>query len=77
MGNVISHHIRGWGTDEESLYDMVAFKNGEENILFVVGGFGGTPSFHQPGAQYKCHYAGVAVRCNEQHMFTLSTSELQ
>ena len=53
---------------------MVAFKDGEEDILFVVGGHGTTPSYHQHGAQY-VKVTDVYVRCNEQHMFTLSTSE--
>ena len=53
--------------------DMVAFRDGEEDILCVVAGFGLTPSHHQPGAQY---IFGVKyTRCNEQHMFSLSTSE--
>ena len=54
--------------------DMVAFKDGEEDILFVVGGDGTTPSSRQPGAQYE-KATDVHIRCNEQHMFTLSTSE--
>ena len=53
---------------------MVAFKDGEEAILFVVGGSGTTPSSRQPGAQYEEIFSGC-VRTNEQHMFTLSTSE--
>ena len=53
---------------------MVAFKDWEEDILFVVGGGGTTPSYRQPGAQYEKD-TDVYVRCNEQHMFTLSTSE--
>ena len=53
---------------------MVAFKDGEEDILFVVGGYGTTPSSRQPGAQYEKTIGGY-VRTNEQHMFTLSTSE--
>ena len=53
---------------------MVAFKDGEEDILFVVGGYGTTPSSRQPGAQYMKLYGNI-VWCNEQHMFTLSTSE--
>ena len=52
---------------------MVAFRDGEEDILCVVAGRGLTPSHRQPGAQYKTDY-GVA-RCNEQHMFSLSSSE--
>ena len=55
--------------------DMVAFKDGKEDILFVVGGVGSTPSSRQPGAQYE-KTTDVPVICNEQHMFTLSTSEL-
>ena len=52
----------------------VAFKDGEEDILYVVAGHGPTPSYRQPGAQYEA--AGSdRVRCNEQHMFSLSTSE--
>ena len=53
---------------------MVAFRDGEEDILCVVAGIAGfTPSHHQPGAQYKTYYD--STRCNEQHMFSLSTSE--
>ena len=53
---------------------MITFKNGEEDILYIVAGYGPTPSYHQPGAQYK-GVTGVNFRCNEQHMFSLSTSE--
>ena len=53
---------------------MVAFRDGEEDILCVVAGYGPTPSYRQPGAQYEAdgddHY-----ECNEHHMFSLSTSE--
>lgn len=49
---------------------MVSFKDGKEDILCVVAGFGGpTPSHRQPGARYEY---GL---CNEHHMFSLSTSE--
>ena len=57
--------------------DMVAFKDGEEDILFVVGGYGTNPSSRQPGAQYEKIIdidCDDDVYCNEQHMFTLSTS---
>ena len=54
---------------------MVTFKNGEEDILYVVAGFGPTPSYRQPGAQYEATGVSDRVRCNEQHMFSLSTSE--
>ena len=53
---------------------MVEFKDGEEDILYVVAGRGPTPSYRQPGAQYEAD-GGDRVRCNEQHMFSLSTSE--
>ena len=53
---------------------MVAFKDGDKDILFVVGGIGTTLSSRQPGAQYE-KVTDVHVKCNEQHMFTLSTSE--
>ena len=53
---------------------MVAFRDGEEDILCVVAGISlFAPSHRQPGAQYKTDY--VFSRCNEQHMFSLSTSE--
>ena len=52
----------------------VAFKDGEEDILYVVAGFGPTPSYRQPGAQYEATVISD-VMCNEQHMFSLSTSE--
>ena len=53
---------------------MVAFRDGEEDILCVVAGYGLTPSHRQPGAQYKTDH-GSTSWCNEQHMFSLSTSE--
>ena len=52
----------------------VAFKDGDEHILYVVAGFGSTPSYCQPGAEYEA-VDSDRVRCNEQHMFSLSTSE--
>ena len=52
---------------------MVAFRDGEEDILCVVAGWGPTPSHRQPGAQYDTDLG--YTRCNEQHMFSLSTSE--
>ena len=51
----------------------VAFKNGEEDIVYVVAGRGCPPSHRQPGAQYEAII--LDFRCNEQHMFSLSTSE--
>ena len=53
---------------------MVAFKDGEEDILYMLAGWGRTPSYHQPGARYKA-VRSDCVLCNEQHMFSLSTSE--
>ena len=50
---------------------MVAFRDGEEDILCVVAGWGPTPSYRQPGAQYKADTG--YNRCNEHHMFSLST----
>ena len=52
---------------------MVAFRDGEEDILCVAAGYGPTPLHLQPGAEYS--EAGSNSRCNEQHMFSLSTSE--
>ena len=53
---------------------MVAFRDGEEDILCVVAGYSTlTPSHRQPGAQYITDY--FSTRCNEQHMFSLNTSE--
>ena len=52
---------------------MVAFRDGEEDILCIVAGYGPTPTHHQPGAQYKTSRG--SDWCNEQHMFSLSTSE--
>ena len=59
----------------KSYSGTVAFKDGEEDILYVVAGFGPTPSYRQPGAQYEATGYKDRVRCNEQHMFSLSTSE--
>ena len=53
---------------------MVHFTDGEEDLLYVVGGRGcAAPSSPQHGAQYQPVYSGV--RTNEQHIFSLSTSE--
>ena len=52
---------------------MVAFRDGEEDILCVVAGYGLTPSHRQSGARYEADHG--STRCNEQHMFSLSTSE--
>ena len=54
---------------------MVHFTDGEENLLYVVGGRGHAfkPS-RQHGAQYHSVH-GLTVRTNEQHIFSLSTSE--
>ena len=53
---------------------MVRFTDREEDLLYVVGGWGhAAPSSSQHGAQYQPVYGGV--RTNEQHIFSLSTSE--
>ena len=53
---------------------MVHFTDGKEDLLFVVGGRGhAVPSSPQHGAQYKPEYG--KVHTNEQHIFSLSTSE--
>ena len=52
---------------------IVAFRDGEEDILCLVAGYGPTPSHRQSGAQYKSDDG--TTWCNEQHMFSLSTSE--
>ena len=54
---------------------VVHFTDEEEDLLFVVGGYGPTPSSHQRGAQYKQVKDEDCVRTNEQHIFCLSTSE--
>ena len=51
----------------------VHFTDEEEDLLFVVGGCGPTPSARQRGAQYKQSVSYVYT--NEQHIFCLSTSE--
>ena len=54
---------------------MVHFAEGEEHLLFVVGGYGHTgPSLPHLGAQYY-HLPPGYVRTNEQNIFSLSTSE--
>ena len=57
------------GPMKKSLCGMVAFKDEEEDFLFVVGGYGPTPSSHHSGAQYQYN------RTNEQHMFSLIKSK--
>ena len=51
----------------------VAFQDGEEDILYIVAGYGPIPSYHLPGARYK-DISCDRVVCNEEHMFSLSTS---
>ena len=53
---------------------VVHFTDEEKDLLFVVGGYGPTPSYRQHGAQYKQAIKGY-VHTNEQHIFCLSTSE--
>ena len=57
----------------KSLCGTVAFKDGDEDILYVVAGWGSTP-YRLPGAQYVT-IGKDRVISNEQHMFSLSTSE--
>ena len=64
---------KGKGPMRKSHCGMVAFKDGKKEFLFVVGGWGTTPSSHQPGAQYQQEDGSTLT--NEQHMFSLSTSE--
>ena len=53
---------------------MAHFTDGKEDLLYVVGGRGhAVSSSRQHGAQYQSVYDGV--RTNEQHIFSLSTSE--
>ena len=53
---------------------MLHFTDEEEDLLYVVGGYGhAAPSSPQHGAQYQP--TGFGVRTNEQHIFSLSTSE--
>ena len=55
---------------------MVHFTDGEEDLLYVVGGWGlAIPSSRQHGAQYQQSAVYVGVYTNEQHVFSLSTSE--
>ena len=58
---------------KKGYFGMVAFNDGGEDFLYVVAGYGPNPSYRQPGVQYEA--AGLRVRCNEQHLFSLSTSE--
>ena len=53
---------------------MVLFTDGEVDLLYVVGGYGrAVPSSPQYRAQYQSVDGGI--RTNEQHIFSLSTSE--
>ena len=54
---------------------MVHFTDGEEDLLYVVGGVGhAVPPSRQHGAQYHQSVVG-SVHTNEQYIFSLSTSE--
>ena len=53
----------------------VHFTDGKEDLLYVVGGYGDPiPSSPPRGAEYERE--GGSMRTNEQHIFSLSTSEL-
>ena len=55
---------------------MVHFTDGEEDLLYVVGGKGhAVPSSPQHGALYQPIGYSVGMCTNEQHIFSLSTSE--
>ena len=53
---------------------IVAFRDGEDDILCVVAGYGPTPSHRQPEAQYEAD-GDDRFQCNEHHLFNLSNSE--
>ena len=60
---------------EKQRCGMVHFTDGEEDLLYVVGGVGhAVPSSPQHGAQYHQSVFG-SVHTNEQHIFSLSKSE--
>lgn len=56
---------------------MVAFKDKEEHLLFVVGGWGVAPtsSLCQRGADYVEGHLTTSVHTNEQHIFSVKKSE--
>ena len=56
---------------------MLHFTDGEEDLLYVVGGYGHAfPLSPQHGALYRrTEYVDVCICTNEQHIFSLSTSE--
>ena len=54
---------------------VVHFTDEEEDLLFVLGGWGPTPSSRQSHTQYKQANTMCYVYTNEQHIFCLSTSE--
>ena len=61
---------------KKALCGIVHFTDGEEDILYVVGGRGDpVPSSRQNGAQYHPNRYDANVCTNEQHIFSLSTSE--
>ena len=64
---------KGKGPMKKAFCGMLAFKNEEEDFLFVVGGLGPTPSSRQPGAQYQ--EGSEFTYTDEQHIFSLHTCE--
>ena len=72
---MLSPSTSGSGTPmRKSGSGMVAFRDGEEDILCIAAGYSIlTQSHRQSGAQYETDYG--STRCNEQHMFSLNTSE--
>ena len=62
------------GPMKKSYSGMVAFKDGEEELLFTVGGLGNGPLSFQPGAKYEQVSDNIVT--NEQHIFSMNTCML-
>ena len=65
---------KGRGPMRKGHCGLVAFNEGEEDFIFVVGGEGPTPSTRQHWARYT-HVVDTCTYTNEQHLFSLNTGE--
>ena len=64
-----------WAPMKKHSCGVVHFTDEEQDLLFVVGGYGSVLSPHQRETLYKLVNSVGYVYTNEQHIFCLSTSE--
>ena len=63
---------RGWGTNAEALScGMVHFTYGEEDLLYVVGGYGPALSHHHYNMEHSIYQASMVMCVPMNNTFSL------